>query len=159
MVEKMVANASIVSDMITSIKTLIDDNVTDPASATRPLTTKFVLTAYPKTRVYYPTIIVTQSGGRDTPHTIGGGGETRIVTIRLRIEVWSDNITERNTVWDELYNELRTHFSTVDGSGHSITGYDIQTFNMLSCSELDTPLAGGSIRRKIAEFQLKFYAN
>lgn len=143
-----VASATLIADVVTKLKTFLTNNISVGT----------VYTSYPEKEVNYPIIILAHAGFRDEHISIGT--EYKGVTITIRIEVWSQSTKERDEIWDDIYDELRHHYTTVDASGDSITG--LLLFNMIitSCLDIDTesPRGRGHIHRKIADVQFSFYA-
>lgn len=150
-----VSSTSIVSNIVTDIRDHLQTNCTDPR-ASRTVT-QWILTAYPNVRVQYPVVIVQQAGGSDVWGSIGS--ENKIVSIMLNIEVWSDSTKERNTVWDDVYDELRTHYTTVDAGGDSITGYGMHNMRLVSLTDVETPYGKTHIHRKMGIISFKYYAS
>jgi len=150
-----VSTTSIVSDIVTDVRDHLQTNLTDPRSSRT--VTQWVLTGYPNVRVQYPVVIVQQVAGRD--RWGGIGTENKIVTVTLNIEVWTDSTKERNTVWDDVYDELRTHFTTADGGGNSITGYGMHHMRLISAVNVDTPYGESQIHRKIGTVEFTYYAS
>jgi len=143
-----VSSASIIGDIVIKLKTLLTTNL---ASGT-------VYTAYPHKSVDYPYITITHAGFRDEHVAIGTEYKRAFITVR--IEVWSQSTKERDEIWDDIYDELRHHYITLDGSGDSITSIRLFDPVILSCMDIDTdsPRGSGHIHRKISEIQFTFYA-
>jgi len=152
-----VSSATKIHDTVTKIATLLQNNCTDPLVATRAQA-QWVLTAYPERDVEYPIVIINQAGERDEHASIGS--EYKLCFITLRVEVWSRSTKERDEVWDDVYDELRHHYTTVDANSDSVTSLGLYDMIIASCMDLDTeaPKGRGHIHRKIATIQFTFNA-
>ena len=142
-----VHSTSIVSDILIDIRDFLHNNVSDP-NASRNGTT-WVLTSFPQKQVQYPTIIVEHMGSRDEWGAIGS--ENRINYTRLNIEIWSDSVKERNTVWADIYDEIRTHFLD------TLTTLEISDFQLLNVYNADQPEI--NLHRKVGQFQFQTYSS
>lgn len=152
-----VNSASIIHDSVTKIATLLQNNCTDPISATRAQST-WIMTSYPERDVEYPIIIVAHAAHRDEHTSIGSEYKTNYIT--LRIEVWSKSTKQRDEVWDDVYDELRHHYKTADANGDSIQSIGLRDPTWGNAMDLDTlaPKGRGHIHRKISTIQFTFYA-
>ena len=141
-----VPSSTIIADVITKLKTLLTTN----------LTTGTVYTSYPEKNVDYPIVTIAHSGFRDEYGSIGT--EYKIVYVNVRIEVWSMSTKERDEIWDDIYDELRTHYKTADGSGDSVTNISLFDMLVMSCLDIDIPRERGHLHKKVSEIQFSFYA-
>lgn len=152
-----VRSTNILEDTVTKIATFLRNNVTDPIAATRAQT-RWVFTSYPERNIEYPIVTITQAAERDEHISIGS--EYKAAYITLRIEVWSHFTDERDQVWDDIYDEFRTHYTTADANGDKITGLGLHDMIITNCLDIDTeaPTGKGHIHRKIATIQFTYYA-
>lgn len=148
-----VTSAAIVQNVVKDIRSFLQSNLTDPKSGTRT-SSKWVLLNRPDYPVEYPTIVIDHIGGSDSWGSIGT--EYKQVNLRVGIEVWTNSTSQRDLVWDDVYDELRTHFTTADTGGRSITGYGISDMIMLNCFNVDQPEE--KMHRKVSSWSVKYYA-
>jgi len=152
-----IAPATLVHDTVTKIATFLQNNCTDPISATRAQSV-WVFTSYPERNIEYPFITIAHSAHRDEYTSIGT--EYKTVFTTLRIEVWSKSTKERDEVWDDIYDELRHHYTTTDGSSDSVTSIGLRDMIVTNSVDIDmdSPRGRGHIHRKISTIQFTFYA-
>lgn len=147
-----VSSSTIVHDIITKLASFLQSNVTDPISGSRT-DSNWVLPSWPDEEVQYPIICVNQVGGSD--EWISVGTSYKKVTTTVQIDVFSKSTKERDEVWDDVYNQLRTNFkTTLAGSYHLVN------MNMVTCFNQDAkaPKSRGNVHRKIARFNFVYFA-
>jgi len=151
-----VAAATIIHDTVTKIRDFLQNNLTDPKSRSDP--PGWVFTSYPERDVQYPIVTVTHNGSRD--EHISLGTEYKQNYIVLRIEVWAKDTKQRDEIWDDIYDELRHHYTTPDANGDSITGLGLFDMVVLMAVDVDTeaPRGRGHIHRKVADIQFTYWA-
>lgn len=156
MVMTSVAAATIIHDSVTKIRDFLQNNLTDPSSRTDP--PGWVFTSYPERDVDYPIVTVMHNGSRDAHVSLGT--EYKQLFITLRIEVWSKSTKQKDEIWDDIYDELRHHYTSVDANGDSITGLGLFDAVVTSCVDFhaEAPKGAGHIHRKIADIQFSYYA-
>lgn len=146
-----VSTTAIIGNIVTKLALFLQNNLTNPHT-----TGNWVFTNYPELNVDYPIVTIAHSGFRDEYGSIGS--EAKIVYATVRIEVWSMSTKERDEIWDDIYDELRTHYMTADTSGDSVTGINLFDMLVMSCLDIDIPRERGHLHKKVSEIQFSFYA-
>lgn len=126
-----VNSATLVSDSILFLRTLLRTNVTDPISSTRPSDSKFVVTAFPERVVYFPLITIKAIGGGTTSKYVGT--QTQKVNVTAEIRVWARNEKEKNTIADDVYDALRTFQTASTGT----VDYEMYNFTFTLVGDVD----------------------
>lgn len=142
-----VTNSTIVHSIVTNLYTKFTASLNSSWKS-------HVYTGYPGTSVDFPVIIITHAGTRD--EFVSLGTEYKRMFVTIRIEVWSKSTKERDQIWDDIYDVLRTNYIGTD----SFTSVKMFNMILLSCMNIDTDAskARGGIHRKIADIQLTVYA-
>lgn len=110
-----------------------------------------VYTAFPEANVVYPIIVIGHTGQRDEWASIGA--DYKEVTINLSIDVFSTSTKERDELWDNVYNTLRSNQSTLEKNG--LTDLIVtRAINM----DAEAIKRRGGLHRKAGEIQLTCYA-
>ncbi len=143
-----VASATFLADAINLIRDKVRTNVTDPISSTRPGTEKFCLTSYPKRAVTYPIITITDRGIIQ-PQRLGMASEGTLITIDIEIRIWGRNVKERDELFDEVYQYLRTNQLDV---ATGLSESNLHDFSLSSAVNVDEPGEAG-IRSKVCEYR------
>ena len=123
---------TLIADVIFFVKDDLLNNITDPISGSRSSKSRFVMTAYPQRPVDYPIITVKVTN----IVTNRAGLQTTAVDINLDLEVrvWARNQREKDSLWTDVMNRLRTiQFTASTGSVAS----NLHDFNMPSATEVD----------------------
>ncbi len=113
-------------------------------------TSRFVMTSYPQREVKYPIItlkITNQEASRAGMQTTAMD-----VTITLEVRIWARNEKEKDTLFTDVYDRLRSIQFTTDGS----TDNDLHDFQLLSATEVDEAGQRG-IKSRIGVFQYRFF--
>lgn len=133
----MVESATFVRDSIFFIKDDLSSNITDPLSTKRDSDSKFIMTSYPQRKAQYPLITV-QLENADARRT---GMQTNSMDMELTFEirVWARNVTEKDTLFQSVFNRLRSIQFTGSGSIEA----DLHDFNVTSTVNVDEDGEGG----------------
>lgn len=119
-----VTSSTFLSDTVLFLRDKLDSNITDPLSASRG-NTRFVMTSYPQKETLYPVITVTDAG-ISQEGKLGMASEGTLMRIGIEIRIWARNIKERDTLFNEVYDWLRTNQrggsdSTIDANLHDFS--------------------------------------
>lgn len=144
-----VRNSTFIADTINFIRDKLNSNITDPLSGKRSGSERFVMTEYPKRPVTYPVITIVDTGSSQEAR-LGMRSEGTILRIPLEIRVWARNVKERDELFDEVYQYLRTN----QFSGDNINGANLHDFSMSSAVNVSE----GKIRSKVIEVSYLFIA-
>jgi len=149
----MVINtSSLLSDCILAMRDFLVTNISDPLSTARPTGERFVMTSYPRRIVSYP--IITVLGSVLGDKQLGQQSEIRRVDIELQVRIWARNEKEKNTIYDEVYNDVKANqfpFSTT-GTWDNL---GLQDFSLKSAVDLDEEGEEGC-KSKIIKYGLFF---
>jgi len=104
----VLSSSTFISDTVKQIRDMLAAGITDPISSTRPSTSRFVMTSYPRRAAVYPIITVTCPEIGTGRHT-GQSSEGMIQPLRVEIRVWSRNVKERDQLFEQIYHYLRTN--------------------------------------------------
>ena len=80
----MVFTSTFLQDSVKFIRNNLDDNLTDPISASRSGRERFVMTSYPKRNVKYPIITVKNNGPADVQR-LGMRSNMHWITVPIEI--------------------------------------------------------------------------
>ena len=143
-----VSTNTFLSDTTILIRVDLRTNITDPISAKRDSSEKFVLTAYPQRGVKYPVITV-QNTNITTPTRLGMQSELHWTPLTLEIRIWARNVKEREELTQQVINRLRDN-----QIGGTITA-NLYGFEITSAVNVDEPGDAG-IHSKVIEVEYKF---
>ena len=146
----MVSINKFIREVLFFLKEELNDHILDPISNKRDKNSKFVMTSYPQRAVNYPLITIkltNQEASRAGMQTTAMD-----VVITLEVRIWARNEAEKDDLFTEVYDRLRTIQFTVNGS----TENDLHDFNLLSAVEVDEDGERG-IKSRIGQFQYKFF--
>jgi len=146
-----VNSATFLADAVNLIRNKLRTNITDPLVASRAANEKFVLTAYPKRAVTYPIITVIDRG-ISQPQRLGMGSEGTAINITLEIRAWARNVRERDELFDEIYDYLRTN--QLDATT-GLVASNLLGFEMTSALNVDEEGDAG-IKSKVIEVRFLF---
>ena len=143
-----VNSSTFLADTINLIRNKIQSNVTDPIVSIRPANERFCLTSYPKRAVSYPIITITDRGIIQ-PSRLGMASEGTLITIDVEIRVWGRNVKERDEIFQEVYDYLRTNqLDTSTGLSDS----NLHDFSLQSAVNVDEDGEQG-IKSKVCEYR------
>ena len=101
-----VTSSKFSSNFLILIRNKLRDNIQDPII--RPKEERFVLTSYPRNPVKYPIITVTDTG-HNQEGKLGMGSQGTILRLGIEVRMWARNTKERDELFDEVYDYLRTN--------------------------------------------------
>ena len=136
-----VNSSTFITDLIILIRDKLKNNIDDPLN--RPASQKFVMTSYPQSAVTYPVITVTDTGSTQEGK-LGMGSQGTIMRLGIEIRVWARNVKERDTIFDEVYDYLRTN----QLEGDDLTAANLHDFTMNSVVNVPEK----DIQSKVGEF-------
>jgi len=135
-----VNSATFMSDLIILIRDKLIRNIDDPLN--RPASQKFVMTSYPQNVVTYPVITVTDTGSRQEGK-LGMGSQGTIIRLGIEIRIWARNIKERDNVFNDVHEWLRTN----QIEGDDLNNANLYDFNMDSVVNVSEP----DVKSKVME--------
>jgi len=141
-----VNSATFMTDLITLLRDNLRDNIEDPY-ITRPSNERFVLTAYPRNQVKYPIITVTDTGTVQEGK-LGMGSQGTQLRLGVEIRIWARNVKERDTLFNEVYEYLRTNQLSRD----DITCANLHDFSMGSAVNVSEE----EVKSKVVEITYLF---
>ena len=153
-----ISSSSIIHDAITKLADFLQNNLTDPrASRTHPNGT-WVFPSYNEQRVEWPIVSLEHSGGMDEFLAIGS--ENKNVGINIELTVQTDSIKQRDEVWDDIYDTLRTHWTTTDTNSDSMRSIGFSDCVVTFVHNVNTKAryGDGNIHWKVAEIHLEYVA-
>ena len=106
-----VNQSTFLADTVILLRDEILDNITDPISASRNSTQKFVITSYPRRNVTYPVVTVIDRGISDWRQS---GMQSTISVQRLGIEIriWARSHREKDELSQQVMDRLRSRVVT-----------------------------------------------
>jgi len=132
--------------------------MTDPrASRSHPSDT-WIFPNYDERRVELPVVSLEHSGGSDEWLSIGSN--QKHVEFNIEFTVQGSSIKERDEIYDDLYNILRTYWKTADGEGDSLRTIGFTDCTLIFAENVNSraPYAEGHILWKVAEFRFTYEA-
>jgi len=145
----MINVATFIRDVLFFIKNDLQSNITDPLGS-RSGSSAFIMTSFPQRNVKYPLVTIKVTNQEAT--RAGMQTTAMDVTVTLEIRIWARNQKEKDTLFTEIYDRLRTiQFAT----GGSIDN-NLHDFTLLSGVEVDEEGARG-IKSRIMQVQYKFF--
>jgi hypothetical protein len=128
----VISSSTMISDSVLFIRDLLKANILDPLDGKRSLSSKFIVTSYPLSKVEYPIISVKHSNFNATP--MGQASDQQLVRLDFEVRVWARNVKERDELSQEVYDLLRTkQFTVITGT---ITN-ELLDFNITSAVDVD----------------------
>lgn len=134
-----VRSSTFMADLVVFLRDKLKTNITSVSSR--------VYTSYPKRNVIYPMITVTDSGSRQEGK-LGMSSEGTILRLGVEIRVWARNVKERDEIFGEIYDYLRTNQLSSD----DITGANLHDFSMDSVVNVSEP----DVKSKVMEVTYLF---
>jgi len=135
-----VNSSTFITDLIILIRDKLKNNIDDPLN--RPASQKFVMTSYPQSAVTYPVITVTDTGSTQEGK-LGMGSQGTIMRLGIEIRVWARNVKERDTIFDEVHDWLRTN----QIYGDDLNEANLYDFNLSSVVNVSEP----DVKSKVME--------
>jgi len=149
-----VSGATFLADSIILIRDKLLTNITDPLTASRPATEKFVMTSYPQRAVTYPLITIVDRN-ISQPQRLGMGSEGTVLTITLEIRIWARNVRERDELFDQVYTYLKGN--QLDATT-GLVASNLNNFKLNSAINISEDGEQG-IKSKVCEFSFLFINN
>lgn len=149
----MVSAGSILGDVLFFLKNSISGNVPDPIASTRTAGDKFIMTSYPSRTTTYPIITIKDNGIKATTK-LGFQSEGFMMRLPVELRIWGRSTTERDKLFDKMWEVLRTNQFPVGTSGTSSYA-DIHDFKLDNTSNLDEAGENG-IKSKIINLSYMF---
>ena len=140
-----VSSSTFLADSIILIRDKLRTNISSVSSR--------VYTSYPKTNVIYPIITVVDRG-ISQPQRLGMGSEATAINIDIEIRVWARNIKQRDELFDEIYDYLRTN--QLDATT-GLVASNLSGFQLLSAVNIDDTGIEG-VKSKVMEVRFLFIA-
>lgn len=134
----MVQSTNIIRDTIFYIKDLLDGEITDPISSTRPAQEKFIMTSYPTRPTRFPIITIKDVNSFDL-NAMGFQSETMMHYIDIEIRCWGNTIAQRDTMADDVWETLRTNQIGITGTFQANGLYDFKLLSNVNVDEADGP--------------------
>ena len=147
----MVELNTLLRDVLFFIKNDLTTGVTDPISAKRGNSSKFIMTSYPEREAKYPLITIKIINYE----SLRAGMQTTAMDITLNIEVrvWGRNQKEKDTLFNDVYTRLRSiQFTSSTGSIDN----NLHDFTLVSATEVDESGERG-IKSRVGQFTYRFY--
>jgi len=142
---------TLLRDVLFFIKNDLTTGVTDPISAKRGNSSKFIMTSYPEREAKYPLITIKIINYE----SLRAGMQTTAMDITLNIEVrvWGRNQKEKDTLFNDVYTRLRSiQFTSSTGSIDN----NLHDFTLVSATEVDESGERG-IKSRVGQFTYRFY--
>lgn len=146
-----VSTTTFLSDAIILIRDSLQSNITDPIQTKRATNERFVMTSYPMRPATYPVISVIDKG-INTIRRMGMRSELDWVSLPIEIRIWARNTKERDELFQQVYNWLRSN--QYDDATSSSDVWGLHDFKLLNTLNIDEEGIGG-IKSKIIEVEYK----
>jgi len=140
-----VNSSTFTTDVIILLRDSLRDTLDDPI--VRSGNDKFILTSYPSKPVKYPVITITDTGSRQEGK-LGMGSQGTVLRLGIEIRVWARNVKERDTLFDAIYDHLRTN----QLSGDDLTNANLHDFSL----DNSVNVSEENIQSKVGEFTYLF---
>ena len=147
----MAERKTIIKDLLSFLKNELSTNVTDPISASRGTSSKFIMTSYPEREVKYPLITLEVNNIEET--RAGMQSTTMDVTLSVELRIWCKSVTQSDKLTQEILDRLADiQFSADSGSIDN----DFHDFNIGSVLRIDEP-GKGAIKSRIVQLTYRFF--
>lgn len=133
-----IQSGSVYSDSIIYFRDVLNTNITDPISGSRPTSSKFVMTSYPQRSAIYPLIIVRDGNMQD--QRLGLNSEASLMTQDIVLTVMARNIAERDKISQQVYNFMRTNQF---GTGSETVNFGFHDYRLESSINILRPDENG----------------
>lgn len=137
-----VSSESFLSDIVIFLRDRLADNVDDPIANKRG-TDKFILTEYPQRNTLLPVITITDTGTGPSVK-LGMQSEGEALRVNVEIRIWAKNVVERDKLFNEIYDFLRSNQHSGNLNSVDANMYDYRLESTTNVSET-------GIRSKIIE--------
>jgi len=141
---------TLIKDVLFFLKGQISSNITDPISALRGSSSKFVMTSYPEREVKYPLITVEVNNIEES----NAGMHSTFMDIGLTIEirVWSKSVAQSDQITQQILDLL----ADIKYVGTGSIANDFHDFNVGSAVRVDEPGEGGT-KSRIIQLSYQFF--
>ncbi len=134
-----VRSSTFIADVVVFLRDKLKANIGDVSSR--------VYTSYPKINVIYPMITIVDSGSRQEGR-LGMSSEGTVLRLGVEIRIWAKNIKQRDEIFDDVYDYLRTNQLSDD----NIIGANLHDFSMDSAVNVSEP----DVKSKVLEVTYLF---
>jgi hypothetical protein len=128
----MVSSSTLLTDTILWTRDFLKSKLTDPISAKRASGEKWIMTSFPKENVTYPLITVVDDGAV-TVKQLGMQSTMQQITFQIQIRIWARNVIERDTLFNNVYDNLRKEQFNSGGSREA----ELHDFKVISTVNVD----------------------
>jgi hypothetical protein len=143
-------SATYLTDTIIYIKNFLKSKLTDPIASKRASGEGWIFTSFPKENITYP-IITILDDGNNTIQRLGMQSSLQSVSMTIQIRIWARNMVEKDTLFNNIYNQLRTNEFLTGGSREA----GIHDFKLESTVNVDEEGSQG-IRSKIIRIKYMY---
>ena len=147
----MANRSTLIRDILFFLKEELSTNIVDPISATRGLSSKFIMTSFPEREVRYPLITLEVTNMEES--RAGMQSINMDVTLEVAVRIWSKSVAQSDQLSQTILDFLANIQFDV-GSG-SIAN-DFHDFNVGSVLRSDEPGEGG-IKSRIIQLNYRFF--
>lgn len=147
----MADRKTIIKDVLGFLKNELNTNITDPISATRGSSSKFVMTSYPEREVKYPLITLEVTNIEESR----AGMQTAAMDVSLTVDmrIWTLSVTQSDKLASEILDRLADiQFTSEIGS----IANDFHDFNVGSVIRVDEP-GKGKTKSRIIQLSYRFF--
>ena len=141
-----VSSATFLADTIILIRDKLKTNITSVSNR--------VYTSYPQKNVIYPMISVIDRGIIQ-PAKLGMASEGTLINIDVEIRVWARNVKERDEIFQEVYEYLRTNQLDI---GTGLSDSNLHDFSLQSAVNVDE-IGEAGIKSKVMEVRFLIIIN
>ena len=145
----MVTSTNILRDTTFFLKNYLSGVLTDPI--TRPTNEKFIMTSYPDRAVTYPLITI-KDQNINSRMTLGLQAQAAAVFITMEVRVWANNIKDRDTLADQIFDKMRLNQIGLSGTSQANSLHDLRLLSSVNIDEDDGP------KSKVMSFRFLFVA-
>lgn len=104
----------ILYSVLKKLKTILTADVTDPKAGPRPSDAKFILTGYPKRKVYYPHVVLFAVAGDGS---LEEGTKFMRVHVLLSIDVLAKSVKWLDSICDDCMEAIRDNWTSLQNWG------------------------------------------
>ena len=141
-----VSSATFLADTIILIRDKLRTNISSVSNK--------VYTSYPKKSVVYPIITVTDRGIIQ-PSRLGMASEGTLITIDVEVRIWGKNVKQRDEIFQEVYEYLRTNQLDI---GTGLSDSNLHDFSLQSAVNVDE-IGEAGIKSKVMEVRFLIIIN
>ena len=117
-----------IKDTVLLVRDVLASGITDPISATRSSTSKFVVTSWPERITQYPIITVEQQGW--SAGYLGMGTTDTLSKVGLELNVWTQKVEQRDSLAGSVLAVIETTRTALVASGlHDLRWTNVSSIN------------------------------